>query len=238
MIRFNSIAPPHRVTAYRSTWLRAVLGLGERPKLLARADRAKKLFLSRDNHMFSPTETNFDVVEQALRSTEALGETAEIHGDLCGQVCVMGEDAGPRWASDVLADTHSPEAYRVLESLAAQTWQSLEEGDMSFSPLLPSDHESLERRADSLGLWCQGFAHGLGTAGTRCDNNPVVKEGVTRDIIADFSQIARAAFAEHESATEAEVAYMELVEYVRVSAQLIFEELHPLRTNPAGRGAH
>lgn len=188
--------------------------------------------------MVDPVETNFGAVEQALRSAGALGEAAEIHGDLCGQVCLMGEEAGPPWVSDVLADAHSPEMCRVLEFLATQTWQSLEEGEMSFSPLLPSDDESLEGRADSLGLWCQGFVHGLGTAGAPGDNSSVFKEGVTRDIIEDFSQITRAAFAEDESAAEAEVAYMELVEYVRVSVQLIFEELHPLRTRPLGRGAH
>jgi uncharacterized protein YgfB (UPF0149 family) len=203
-----------------------------------RVHRAKKLFLSGENHMVSPVETDFDVVEQALRSVGALGEAAEIHGEFCGQACLMGSDAVPPWISNVLADAHSSEADRVLESLAAQTWKMLEEGDMSFTPLLPSDEMPLESRADNLGLWCQGFVHGLGVAGAQGDGNPVFEESPARDIIEDFSQIARAAFAESESGDEAETAYIELVEYVRVSVQLIFEEFYSLRASPAGRGTH
>ena len=138
----------------------------------------------------------------------------------------------PPWISNVLADAHSSEADRVLESLAAQTWKMLEEGDMSFTPLLPSDEMPLESRADNLGLWCQGFVHGLGVAGAQGDGNPVFKESPARDIIEDFSQIARAAFAESESGDEAETAYIELVEYVRVSVQLIFEELLFIKGQP------
>jgi uncharacterized protein YgfB (UPF0149 family) len=206
--------------------------------MLVRVLRAKKLFLSGDNHMVNPAETDFDAVEQALRVAGALGEAAEIHGDFCGQACLIGLDAVPPWISDVLANTHSAQAGRVLESLAAQTWTMLDEGDMSFLPLLPSDEVSLESRADNLGLWCQGFVHGLGIAGAQGDDNPAFKEGPTRDIIEDFSQISRAAFAENESADEAETAYIELLEYVRVSVQLVFEELYPLRPRPAGPGTH
>ena len=37
---------------------------------------------------------------------------------------------------------------------------------------------------------------------------------------------------------EGEAAYVELVEYVRVGAQLVFEELHSLRSGPADAGRH
>jgi uncharacterized protein YgfB (UPF0149 family) len=202
------------------------------------------------------TEPTFDALKQALRSAGALGETEEIHGEFCGLVCLMGREAVAPWIADVIrpegsalgvrpegsapgADNASSQAAAgMLEALAARTWQSLDEGDMSFSPLLPTDEAPLELRADSLGLWCQGFVHGLGVAGTQDDANSIFKTGVTRDIVKDFSEIARAAFADEETEGEGEAAYMELVEYVRVSVQLVFEELHRLRTGPAGPAAH
>ena len=193
------------------------------------------------------TEPTFDALKQALRSAGALGETEEIHGEFCGLVCLMGREAVAPWVAGVIcpegnalgADNASSQAAAgMLEMLAAQTWQSLDEGDMSFSPLLPTDEAPLELRADSLGLWCQGFVHGLGVAGTQDDANSIFKTGVTRDIVKDFSEIARAAFADEETEGEGEAAYMELVEYVRVSVQLVFEESHRLRTGPAGPAAH
>jgi uncharacterized protein YgfB (UPF0149 family) len=183
-------------------------------------------------------EPTFDALEAVLRSAGALGETAETHGEFCGLVCLMGLEAQAPWVARVMDGASSQEPVGLLEALAEQTWKSLDEGDMSFSPLLPSDEGPLELRADSLGLWCQGFVHGLGVAGTPDDINPIFKTGVTGDIIRDFSEIARAAFAEEETEGEGEAAYMELVEYVRVSVQLVFEELHVLRAGPAGPAAH
>ena len=192
-------------------------------------------------------EPTFDALEQVLRSAGALGEAAEIHGEFCGLICLMGEEAAPSWvarvsrpegSADRVDTASSREAVGLLEALAARTWKSLDEGDMSFSPLLPTDETSLESRADSLALWCQGFVYGLGVAGTQDGNNPIFKDGVTADIVRDFSEIARAAFAAEETESEGEAAYMELVEYVRVSVQLVFEELHQLRAGSTGPAAH
>lgn len=183
-------------------------------------------------------EPTFDALEEALRSAGALGETAEIHGEYCGLVCLMGQEAAAPWSAGVNEGANSQEMVGLLEVLADQTWKSLDEGNMNFTPLLPTDDAPLEFRADSLGLWCQGFVHGLGVAGAQDDINPIFKTGVTRDIVGDFSEIARAAFAEEETEGEGEAAYMELVEYVRVSVQLVFEELHGLRTGPVGAAAH
>jgi uncharacterized protein YgfB (UPF0149 family) len=192
-------------------------------------------------------EPTFDSLEQLLRSAGALGETAEIHGEFCGLVCLMGHEAARPWIAGVLGSEGgghgavgpgAQDLADLLEVLAEQTWKSLDDGDMGFTPLLPDDNAALELRAENLGLWCQGFVHGLGLAGTKDDTNPIFKTGVTGDIVGDFSEIARAAFAEEETEGEGEAAYMELVEYVRVSVQLVFEELHRLRADPAGAASH
>jgi len=126
----------------------------------------------------------------------------------------------------------------VLQSLAAATWSTLDSGDMELVLLLPCDDETLEARAENLGFWCQGFMHGLGVGSKQSGNSPLLSEGITREIIADFSEITRAAFSSEETAAEAEAAYMELVEFVRVSVQLTFEELYRVRSAPGDEQRH
>jgi len=190
-------------------------------------------------------ETEFHAVEEMLRDVGALGDPAEIHGDLCGLLCLLGDDARPAWVAQVLADRSGEPAAGVvnratefLKSLAEQTFNALEDGEMSFALLLPSDEEALESRAANLGLWCQGFLHGLGAGGGSGHRNKVLEEGVTHEIIRDFSEISRAAFTEDETEAEAEAAYMEVLEFVRVSVQLVFEELHLIRSRAGGARAH
>ena len=190
-------------------------------------------------------EPDFAVIDAALRSSGLLGEPAELHGEFCGLACVMGPDAGPAWVASVLAESESDaggvrtgEIEATLESLAVSTWQALDSGDMELKLLLPHDTEQLESRAESLGLWCQGFMHGLGAAGEPGADSPLLADGITREIIADFSEITRAAFTADETETEAEAAYMELVEFVRVSVQIAFEELYRIRKSPHGEQRH
>jgi uncharacterized protein YgfB (UPF0149 family) len=195
------------------------------------------LILSNNNHMADLNEPEFDAVEQALRNAGALGEAAEIHGDLCGLLCVIGADAESPWISAVLAEVSDSLASSLLERLAAGTGRSLEEGDLSSRLLLPSDDEPLEQRVDSLAHWCQGFMHGLG-GGNQLSRHPIFDTEVVRGIVEDFSEITRAAFATDESESEGEAAYMELVEYVRVAVQLVYDELHGLRDRPDGSVTH
>jgi uncharacterized protein YgfB (UPF0149 family) len=188
---------------------------------------------------------DFHAVDQMLRGVRALGEPSEIHGDLCGLLCLLGDDAGPTWVTQVLADgsDEAPAeavhgATDLLKSLAERAFNRLEGGEMAFTLLLPADDETLEFRAANLGLWCQGFLHGLGTGGGSGHRNQLLEEGLTQEIIRDFSEISRVAFTENETEAEAEAAYMEVVEFVRVSVQLVFEELHLIRSRATGGGAH
>lgn len=190
--------------------------------------------------MGSFSEQDWNRAGAALRSAGALGDPAEIHGEFCGLACVMGKEAVSSWAAAALeaAESASADVVAMLERLAETTWSALETGDMTFDLLLPPDEEPLESRAESLGTWCQGFMHGLGAAGGAGSANSVVRKEAIRDIVSDFSEITRATFAADETEEEGEAALVELVEYVRVSVQLVFEELHALRSGSAGSGTH
>ena len=190
--------------------------------------------------MASQSTTVFSEIEEGLRASGLLDEPAEIHGELCGLSCIMGADAGPAWAAQVLADSQqvSGNIRDLLEELARTTWSALDAGDMNLRLLLPGDDSALEQRAEHLGLWCQGFIHGLGAAAKPGPDSPLLSNEVTSEIINDFTQISRAAFMAEETEEEGEAAYMELVEYVRVSVQLSFEELYRLRRQPEQSQRH
>ena len=179
-------------------------------------------------------EQHFDQVSEALALADVLGEPAELHGQLCGLACIMGADAaGPAWVMDLLADSASGEsglnlARERLAAVANATLQSMQSGDMSLELGVPSDDAPLTERAEALAHWCQGFLHGFGVSASQ---DRYAQAESTAEIISDFSEISRAAFepGEDESHEESEAAYAELVEYVRVSAQLAFEELRAMR---------
>lgn len=173
---------------------------------------------------------------EALSHAGALGEAAELHGQLCGLACVLGPEAGPPWIAEALQDCHGgaevrDSAAQALTAIAASTLEALDLGDMSLTLLLPDDDTLVDARAGDLGAWCQGFMHGLSRGAAAPES---LETGVTGEIIRDFTEISRVAFGADETLSEAEEAYAELVEFVRVSAQLVFEELQGQRRGGLG----
>ncbi len=95
--------------------------------------------------------------------------------------------------------------------------------------MLPGDDISAEQRATAMAHWCEGFLHGLVSA----EHGKALKERLAAeplaDIIRDMLQITRAAVDEESDAETNEAAYAEILEYMRVAAQLAYEELSDIR---------
>jgi uncharacterized protein YgfB (UPF0149 family) len=186
---------------------------------------------------------DFDAVEQLLSAAGASWEAAEAHGMLCGRACLGGASAIRAWVNDLLegaeaGDVLAKERIGKLETLAANTLLALEAGDMNFRPLLPEDGESIRLRTAGLADWCHGFMHGLVAAGG-ADQGPqsdALDSAIVSEILDDFSEITKAGAAEDEG-EESEAAYTELVEYVRVSAQLIYDDTAAMRAGTSQGGA-
>ena len=179
---------------------------------------------------------SFEALELVLHGVGALAQAAQAHGSFCGSVCLLGPQAASAWIAETLADLDQSdlparESTDALWKIAGWTYEHLEEGDMSFVMLLPSDDEELPQRTTELANWCQGFMHGLSVAGA---NDPaavaVMDSGIMQEILHDFSEITRATVTPDEYDIEDEAAYVELVEFVRASVQLLFEETVALRS--------
>jgi uncharacterized protein YgfB (UPF0149 family) len=174
-------------------------------------------------------------LDLALRRCGSTWDASQTHGLLSGRLAIAGADSGFDWLSRVLEGTDPADALRVeceglLGALFATTYQQLAERLSAFEPLLPDDTGTTGERATALAHWCEGFLHGLvggehgAAARARLQAEPLA------DIIRDMLQITRAAVEEDCDAESDEEAYAELVEYVRVAAQLAFEELADLRS--------
>ncbi len=190
------------------------------------------------------TETpSFDLIEEGLRRAEAATDAAEAHGSLCGLVCGLGSEGQSTWLAETLADVQANESValqtaRLLEALAAGTRAALEGAEMTFQPLLPDDGEPLVQRVDCLAQWCQGFNHGLFVAARIGDAEAELGSGHTAEIVRDFGEMAQVSVGEEEADADGEAAYAELVEYVRVSVQLVYEELSEVRQRVQSAGRH
>jgi uncharacterized protein YgfB (UPF0149 family) len=85
----------------------------------------------------------------------------------------------------------------------------------------------------ALALWCHGFLSGIGAAAPAAKQRGAAdaSSGEVREILADFSEISRAGLDDDDTADRnaSDFALAELKEYTRMSAQIVFEELRPLR---------
>jgi hypothetical protein len=110
--------------------------------------------------------------------------------------------------------------------------RDLAERQSQFMPLLPDDSFAATLRTEALGNWCEGFLHGLVSGEHSTDVRSRIAAEPLSDIIRDLLEITRAAVDENDDRESNEEAYVELVEYIRVAAQLAYEELTEFR--PAG----
>ncbi|HUN74251.1 MAG TPA: UPF0149 family protein [Steroidobacteraceae bacterium] len=169
-------------------------------------------------------------IQEALKAAHSLTEASEAHGTLAGCLCATVAYRFEDWLAEILPEGRAdPRATRTLRDLFERTAGALGEDQMEFAPLLPEDAEPIDTRASALGLWCQGFLYGLGASPiTDARELP----GEAGEIVRDLSEITRVGVDEADSLESNEGAYAELVEFVRVGVQLLFEELEPLRAQP------
>ncbi len=175
-----------------------------------------------------PQEVRFKDFEDVLVAAGSLADAAEAHGSLCGALCAVAPYRMQDWVNEILPDgaALSSESAAMLERVFTATATSFGEQGMEFEPLLPDDEQPLNGRANALALWCTGFLYGLGT-GQIADLDAL--NGDVGEIVRDFTEISRATGDDAEADESNEQAYAELVEFIRVAAQVVFEELLPLR---------
>jgi yecA family protein len=176
-------------------------------------------------------------MRDSLAAAGVVVALAELHGGVCGALCVGDAAAASRWLVDVFDDEQNAAPAELagdLEELVNTSVKMLDDDALEFKPLLPSDDAPLAEQVEALAAFCQGFLNGIGTAASATAREAAGRETIA-EILRDFAEIGRAGLSDEEAAGEAQAdfALAEIQEYVRVSVQIVFEELAALRAAPA-----
>lgn len=173
-------------------------------------------------------------LDAALRRCGSTWNAGQTHGLLCSRLALAGAEGASRWLAQVLADTDPEnslctECQAMLEALCTSTWQQLSERQSDFMLLLPDDDDSAQVRTEAMGQWCEGFLHGLVSEAHGDELRERLASDPLSDIIKDLLEITRASVGEEADEQATDNAFAELVEYLRVAAQLTYEELAEFR---------
>lgn len=171
------------------------------------------------------------------RMDTAVG-AAEVHGWLCGALCVRADYGALEWLAELAAEAGAgapgDASAPALRSLHEDTLEALRSPEFTFMPLLPEDDAPLAERVPALAAWCGGFLYGIGTGAA---GKAVTKMGDVGELLDDLADITRAEVDPGSDLQGGESDFAELVEFVRAGAQLAWEETAPLRAAAPGTGA-
>lgn len=157
---------------------------------------------------------------------------SECHGLLCGMVSCNPAIDGNEWAGRLLSGdlegdgeagaVEVDDADRAtLKALFDDTLLQMNDVELGFQPLLPDDEEALEERITALGDWCDGYLYGLSLGGLK-EFSAFSAEA--QEFCADLVEISHISFDEEEEGGNEE-ALFEIIEYVRMGALMVHEEL-------------
>jgi len=153
---------------------------------------------------------------------------AELHGDLCGQLCagqVPDLDTWLRQAMQFMdvAELDGDKSKVELAELLEQTETGIKDQDLSFKLLIADEDFSLNERMQTLLEWCEGFLSALA-------DNEHYKDGKLseelKDALKDLEKIAEM----DEQLDEDEQNEQDLFavsEYVRMTAMMLYTECNP-----------
>jgi uncharacterized protein len=171
----------------------------------------------------TPPAADYAELQRLFATAHALTEPAEAHGALTGALCAAHAYTLDDWLVEVLPEGEvDPTAGSALQGLFEQTRAALFGYDMQLELLIPGDDLPLEERTVALCQWCNGFLYGLAGHGAA---DPERLPGDAGEVVRDIGEISRAGVDAGEQAEVNEAAFSELVEFVRVGAQLVYEEL-------------
>lgn len=148
---------------------------------------------------------------------------AQVHGYICGLLCGTSGKIDNSWQNKILSENKSRRAREMLNELFENSYHMISEFSFEFTLLLPNDKVDINLRTEALGAWCQGFLTGLKQCRIPLDNR---EPGDMTDTLNDLTEIAKVNFEDNKETDEDEMAYFELVEYVRLAVLNIYHELN------------
>jgi len=182
---------------------------------------------------------SFEKITETLEAAELYTNASETHGVLSGLVCGGVKLDDQSWQSlfnDVVNEGMGLplNVQRVIDSIYEQVVNQITDDGLGFKLLLPNDDIPLDDRAESMAQWAQGFLVGFG----------MVQQGLNeasddiQELIRDIRDISQVSLDFEQEDEESEIAFTEIVEYLRVGAMLCFNTFSRKPTSPVSKTIH
>lgn len=169
-------------------------------------------------------QADYKMITLLLTGNHVAHSPAELHGLLTGQLCSGVAAPDPDDLGELMDQHHhlTPVVSKLVERLLSEATEQLTHPDYHFHPLLPPDETPLQERIVALGTWCDSFMVGFSAGFIRPDS---ALSPEAREILGDFGQFAAISDENQELTDQDEVDFMELVEYVRMAAITLYQQL-------------
>ena len=160
-----------------------------------------------------------------LQQHNIIVDASEVQGILCGMLAGGMNIDDQEWIQalgDVInqGDAIDLTAQGQIEKMFNQVCQELIEADFALQLCLPHDSTPINERGKAFVNWVHGFLLGFGLH----QNDLTMCSAEAKEALEDFADIAKLDEA-MEASEESEQAFFEVVEYVRISAMLCFNEM-------------
>ncbi|ADZ89980.1 UPF0149 family protein [Marinomonas mediterranea] len=183
--------------------------------------------------MATPTEVlkdalDFDSIADVFVTESISASPAELHGQLCGYLASGVSLSLEHWLAMVV-EFCDIESWKEADSRAAivelynATLTLLQNGEYALEPSIADDDSELSVRGMTLSQWAHGFLAGYGLSGKK-DN----LSDDTKQVLQDFANISamQSEMKDLEDNNDNEADLTELIEYVRLSAMMLYSEHH------------
>lgn len=165
---------------------------------------------------------DYAMMRQLLRSSLPGISPAMLHGLISGLLSSGAPDIDADDVATALDEELADVVVKLVDQLVQLTREQLAQSDYTFQLLLPNDDERMKARVIALGEWCEAFTTGF-SAGFAQPESVLGTEG--RESLTDIGQLAGLLDSASETDEDEEADFMELVEYVRMAAAALYQQL-------------
>lgn len=173
---------------------------------------------------------NYDELAELLSAAQMELSAAEAHGLITGATSFPDPPSITHVLFGEEGTAGTPAEERLIElarSIEEDVRRRLEDTDFEFEPLL--GEADLPLLVDRLAAWSRGYVLGLATGGLR---DPEQLHGDAAEFFLDAMRIGEAEMDEDDDIEQQERELAEIIEYLRVGVQLVYEDLRGESAGP------
>lgn len=160
-----------------------------------------------------------------LARLEAPADAAAVHGFMFGALAA-GHSAADAAKLAAAEGPGKEDGKESIGALARMTAEKLSAGQLTFQLCLPEDTTALDSRVQALVAWVRAFLSGFGSGGEKLQQ----LDAPGREMLRDLATIAAGAFVDEGGNEQEEQTYSDVVEYVRLAVQNLYQTMnHPQR---------